>query len=158
MKSCCQGVTCGQRFLQHKQQRHFFFSWIELFSCSVQKLNFHGPHKMTTLSCFCTEELFPLYLYYMCDCIHGLRPENLVLVWKPSGFCFPRGLISRLRGTLWSSVKVHCYVRIPWNSQKKAHHQYSQEKSCYWCCFSCTNLQDSNSFFLLWCKCCINFY
>ena len=111
LSSCRQGVTCG-----------------ELFSCSVQKLNFHGPHKMTTLSCFCTEELFPLYLYYMCDCIHGLRPENLVLVWKPSGFCFPRGLISRLRGTLWSSVKVHCYVRIPWNSQKQGSSKFKGKK------------------------------
>ena len=90
------------------------------FFHAVCKTNYHGPPKMTTLSCFfknvTQRNCFPCILYYMCDCIHGLRPENLVLVWKPSGFCFPRGLISRLRGTLWSSVKVHYYVRIPWNS------------------------------------------
>ena len=28
---------------------------------AVCKTNYHGPPKMTTLSCFCAEELFPLY-------------------------------------------------------------------------------------------------
>ena len=66
LSSCRQGVTCGQSFLQHKQQRHFFYVvYLSFMQCA--KIKFPCPsqnnHLIMLLHRVTVSPVFVLYVW-----------------------------------------------------------------------------------------------